>query len=240
MVVVFIISILVSVIPSVLVYRWIKNKGDKGYQELCRFSIRKGMVSILPVTLVSAGFAIIGVIGKLLIPNINPILYKAYYNIIALAFSEELVKFLYFKKVLKETSYKYSWFDVVIVMTLVGLGFGCIENIVFSINSGIIPMLIKGISISHAGYGFIMGWFYGKKLKTNKNIYGVLGFVIPWLIHGLFDFGLSPELIKLNDNFAFISIILELVSIVIVFLIIRFVRKKKDVPIYKKKLKKVK
>lgn len=240
MVVVFIISILVSVIPSVLVYRWIKNKGDKGYQELCRFSIRKGMVSILPVTLVSAGFAIVGVIGKLLIPNINPILYKAYYNIIALAFSEELVKFLYFKKVLKETSYKYSWFDVVIVMTLVGLGFGCIENIVFSINSGIIPMLIKGISISHAGYGFIMGWFYGKKLKTNKNIYGVLGFVIPWLIHGLFDFGLSPELIKLNDNFAFISIILELVSIVIVFLIIGFVRKKKDVPIYKKKLKKVK
>ena len=240
MVVVFIISILVSVIPSVLVYRWIKNKGDKGYQELCRFSIKKGMISILPVTLVSAGFAIIGIIGKLLIPNINPILYKAYYNIIALAFSEELVKFLYFKKVLKETSYKYSWFDVVVVMTLVGLGFGCIENIVFSINSGIIPMLIKGISISHAGYGFIMGWFYGKKLKTNKNIYGVLGFVIPWLIHGLFDFGLSPELIKLNDNFAFISIILELVSIVIVFLIIRFVRKKKDVPIYKKKLKKVK
>ena len=138
---------------------------------------------------------------------------------------------------IKNNKYKYNWYNITIFMTIVGLGFGCIENVAYSFGSGIIVMLLKGISIGHAGYGFIMGWFYGKMLKTKKKIYGILSFIIPWLLHGLYDFGLSKELIKVNDNFAFISILLELVCIIFVFLIIRFVRKRKDDPKYTKILK---
>lgn len=64
----------------------------------------------------------------------------------------------------------------------------------------------------------------------------VYSFLSPWLLHGLYDFGLSRELLEINDNFAAISISLELVCFVCAFLIIRFVRKRKDSEIYKEPL----
>ena len=140
------------------------------------------------------------------------------------------------KHILKENDYKYSWFDLTIVMTLVGLGFECIETVTIGIGSNIIIMIIRGISLGHAGYGFIMGWFYGKMKKTGKKIYGVLSFLIPLVLHGLYDFGLSQELIELNENFAIISILLEVVCLVCVVLIVRFIKKRKDTDIYREPL----
>ena len=167
-------------------------------------------------------FFIIGKVSHL--EKINIILYQAYYTIIVLAFAEELVKYLCFKKVLKDTKYKYNYFDIVIAMSMVGLGFGIIENITFSINSGIISMIIKGIDLAHLGYGFIVGYFYAKAVKTKKNFYKYLGFIISWLLHGLYDFGLSDELLKINDNFAFLSVSLTLFSLITLGLFIRYVR----------------
>ena len=73
-----------------------------------------------------------------------------------------------------------------------------------------------------------MGYFYGKMIKTKKKVYGILGFVIPWFLHGLYDFGLSDELLNLSDDFAVISVTLELICIIFAFLIIRFVKKRRN------------
>lgn len=228
---VIIISILISLIPSIILYKWIQKKGkDDKYKKICKNAFISGLISVFPIMLTSMIFYIIGKVSGL--EKNNPLLYQLYYKFIALAFAEELVKFLTFKHVLKKNQHEYSWFNITILMVIVGLGFGSIENVIFSFSSGVIPMLIKGIDLGHAGYGFIMGWFYGKMLKTGKKIYGVLGFIIPWILHGLYDFGLSKELIEINDNFSMISVLLAIVSLVCVFLIIRFVRKRKDADIY--------
>ncbi|MBQ2639385.1 MAG: PrsW family intramembrane metalloprotease [Bacilli bacterium] len=235
-IVVLLVSLIVSLAPSIMLYRWfIKKSDDKKYKEICKESFKKGIFSVLFITLTSLAFAIIGIIFKLL--KINPIIYQAYYTFIVLALSEELIKFLTFKKVIKKNKYKYNWYNLTIFMTIVGLGFGCIENATYSFGSGIIVMLLKGISIGHAGYGFIMGWFYSKMLETKKKVYGVLSFIIPWLLHGLYDFGLSKEVMKANDNIAFIPVILELVCIIFVFIIIRFVKKRQNDSKYTKTLK---
>ena len=155
-------------------------------------------------------------------------LYQALYTFFALAFSEELVKSATFRKIIKETDYAYSWLDVVVVMTIVGTGFGISENLLYSIDSGYIAMLIRAVCIAHGGLGFMMGYFYGKRFKTGKKIYQVLGFLVPWLIHGLYDFSLSKELIAVNENFMFIALILTLVDVVLVVLLIIFVRKTRD------------
>ena len=228
---VFIVAIFVSLVPSIILYKWIQKKEkDDNCKKIYKNAFVSGILAIFKIILVSA---ILYIIGKLSgIERISPLLYQFYYTFFTLAFAEELAKFLAFKKVLKKNQYEYSWFSLTIIMIMVGLGFGFIENVVFSIGSGIIEMLIKGISLGHAGYGFIMGWLYGKMLKTGKKIYGVLSFLIPWILHGLYDFGLSKELIDVNDNFAIISVSLEAFCIVVAFLIICFVRKRKDSTLY--------
>lgn len=223
--------LLVSVIPSVILYKWLKKQIDnEEYRSTCKKSLIKGILAIFPILLISGILYILGKIAFLKIDN--EILYQAYYNFIVLAFAEELVKFLSFRKILKTTSYSYSWFSLTIFMVIVGIGFGCIENTATTIGSNLIIMVIRGISMGHAGYGLIMGWLYGKMLKTKKKIYGVLSFIVPWLLHGLYDFGLTDKLLEVNDNFAFISVTLELVCIIFVFLIIRFVRKRRSLPLF--------
>ena len=225
---VILVSIIVSVIPAIFLYKWlVKSKDNEKFKTLCKTFLKKGMSSVLIVILVSLVFSIIGRIIN--ISNISPLLYEAYHEFIVLALSEELVKYLTFTSILKKTNYKYDYFDVVIFMSIVGLGFGIIENITLAINSGIIPALIKGIVLAHVGYGFIVGYFYSKSLKTGNKKYVILGFIISWLLHGLYDFGLSEELIALNDNLMFISLGLILVSIITIIMLIRYVKKEKRI-----------
>ena len=233
---IIIVALIIGLIPPIILYKWIlkKSKDDK-FKEICKKSFRSGIIAVFPVLLTSIALLLIGRLTGL--QNTNPILYQFYYTVIVLAFAEELVKFLVFKYILKKNDYKYSWFDLTILMTLVGLGFECIETVVLAFSSNIIIMIIRGISLGHAGYGFIMGWFYGKMEKTGKNIYGVLSFLIPLILHGLYDFGLSPELIEVNENFAVMPVLLEVVSLVCVVLIIRFIRKRQDADIYREPLK---
>ena len=223
-------GILFSCTTSIILYKWIKNKQDnETYKNLCKKSLKNGILTIFLVILFSGALSILGYIVRFSLivtkVGINELLYQAYYTFIGLALGEEISKFLAFKWLLKKNPHKYSWFELTVFMTIVGIGFGIIENITFSLGTDPISMLLKGISIGHAGYGFIMGWFYGKMIKTGKKIYGFLGFIMSWLLHGLFDFGLSEELLKINDDFAFISLLLELVCIITVFVIIHFIRK---------------
>lgn len=223
---VFLISLVVSVVPSIFLYKWLVNsKDDKEFKLLCKESVKKGIYAVFPVVLTSLTLYIIGKISN--ISSISVILYEAYYTFIVLALAEESVKYLQFKSVLKTATYKYDDYDVVIFMTIVGLGFGIIENVTYSIGTGIITMLISGITLAHAGYGFIVGYFYGKSLKTGKMRYRIIGFLISFILHGLYDFGLSEEVINLNDNLAFISIGLAFLSLITLILLIKYVKKRK-------------
>ena len=46
------------------------------------------------------------------------------YTFIVLALAEEIVKFLTFRKVLKDSDYPFSWLDLTITMVVVSIGFG--------------------------------------------------------------------------------------------------------------------
>ena len=74
-----------------------------------------------------------------------------------------------------------------------------------------------------------MGYFYAKALKTGKKFYYVLSFMIPYLLHAIYDFGLVPELLEFNDNLAVISVLLALADLVIMILmIVFFARRRKN------------
>ncbi|MGX8714522.1 MAG: hypothetical protein ACSW8A_02095 [Lachnospiraceae bacterium] len=54
--------------------------------------------------------------------------------------------------------------------------------------------------LPHAGYGFLTGYFYGRGSKTGQPAMRRMGFLLVWMIHGLYDFSLSQEFIAINDN----------------------------------------
>ncbi|MBQ9680719.1 MAG: PrsW family intramembrane metalloprotease [Ruminococcus sp.] len=222
---------LLSIVPSVLIFIWLRSrhKDDTLYKKNCNSAFIRGLISALPVVVLSAVLFFLNAIIRLsLFPYMDNLLYKAIYTFVVLAFVEEIVKYTVFRLLLKKKNYAYTWADVAAVMVIVGVAFGLIEDIPYAIGSNPIEMLVRGFTMGHVGYGFIMGWFYGKRLYTGKKGYGVIAVLLPWLIHGLYDFSLTPELIELNDNFAVLGVSLALADIVLLILMIRFfVRSKK-------------
>ena len=113
-------------------------------------------------------------------------------------------------------------------MTIIGLGFGMLESIIYAIDSSVPVVLVRGICVPHAGYGFLTGYFYGKGSKSGKAIVKNSGFLLSCLIHGLYDFSLSEEFAAINDNLVIVALLLAVLDIVLVLLLIRFVRKAKN------------
>ena len=238
-----ILAFLISIIPTVLIYLWLRkrNKESQPYLDTCKSAFIRGLVCVLPVLGVSMVLWLGLVISRFAlkvthITNMNQLLYKAIYTIVVLAFAEELVKFLAFKGLLKKKNYEYTWADITAFMTIIGLAFGLLEDIPYAIGASPMVMIIRGLTMGHIGYGFIMGWFYGKRLHTGKKKYGVIAFLLPWALHGAYDFSLSPELMKVNDNFAVIGVSLALVDIILLILMFRFFIKARKKDIYNQPL----
>ena len=164
--------------------------------------------------------------------DMNPFLYEAIYTFAVLALSEELVKYYTFRRVLKTNEYPYSWVDVAVLMTVVGIGFGMIESVIYAVGASVPVVLIRGICVPHAGLGFIVGYFYGKGVKTGNAVTKWMGLFLAWLNHGLYDFSLSEEFLAVNDNLVFVPLLLAVFDIVLVFLLIRFVVKAGKRPEY--------
>lgn len=226
-----ILAFLISIIPTVLIFLWLRNRkrDDQEYRKCANSAFLRGVVSVLPIIVVSLILHIALRLTRL--QNYNILLYKAIYTVIVLALAEEFVKFFTFRGLIKKKNYEYTWVDVTAFMTIVGLAFGLAEDIPYAIGASPIVMIVRGFTMGHIGYGFIMGWFYGKRLYTGKRSYGAIAFILPWVLHGIYDFSLTPELLEVNDNFAFLGVMMAILEIVILVLMLRFFKRagKKDI-----------
>lgn len=216
---------LLSIIPSALIIVWLMNrrKEDLQYKKSCKSAVVRGVVAILPILAVSGVLSILKNVLKItLFKNMTPLAFQAIHDFIVLAFAEELVKFVMLRLLLKKRFNDYSFADVTAFMVIIGTAFGLVEDIPYAVGASPGMMLIRGITMGHLGYGFIMGWFYGKRLYTDKKRYGVIAFVLPFFIHGLYDFSLSPELLEVNDNLSAIAVSLAVTDVILLVLTIRF------------------
>lgn len=219
---------LLSLATAAALFCWLRSlRKDDAYRKLCGKALRKGAL---------CSFAVIAVSGALSVAlrltglrEMEPLLYRALHTFVVLALAEEAVKFLTSRRMLRKTAYPYSRMDVALVTTLVGVGFGVVENIAVAVGSNMIVMLIRALCIAHGSYGFLVGYFYGKGMKTGKNSDKVLGFVLTWLLHGLYDFSLSEEFIALNENLAIVAVALAALDVVLeVVMIVFFVKARKN------------
>lgn len=229
----YILACLISYIPLIALFLWLRSyvKKDEGFQKICNSFLLRGVLSMFPVILISAMCNILLRLTRM--QDSNPLLYKAVYNFVVLALSEEIAKYVItFRKELKKHEYPYSWLDVTALMTIVGIGFALFESIVYSLGETIPVVLIRGICLPHAGYGFITGYFHGKGEKSGQPAYRWIGFALAWFIHGLYDFSLSEELVAINDNLVIIPLLLAVMDIVLVIIQIVFTVKARRQKVY--------
>ena len=217
-----ILCLLAGLGPSLALYFWLSRRLRKepAYQQSCKKALTTGLSCVFPVVLTSGALYLLLHVTKL--QDKNALLYEALYNFIVLALAEELNKYLAFRRFLKKSESPCSWLDLTVFMTIVGMSFGLAESLVYLLGSSPIDMLLRGIVIPHAGYGAIVGWFYGKSLKTGKRGYITLGFVISWLLHGLYDFSLSNEFSALGDAAMVLAFTLTALNLLLVIGLIVF------------------
>ena len=228
----FLLACVVSFVPSISLLLWLRNclKKEDAYKKLCNQTLWQGAKCMVPILLLSgSSYFILRLTG---LHNTNPLLYQALYKFIVLALMEEAAKYWGFTRILKKTDYAYSWLDTAVLMTIIGLGFGMLESVVYAIGASVPVVLVRGVCVPHAGYGFLTGYFYGKGSKSEKPALKWTGFLLSWLMHGLYDFSLSEEFIAINDNLAIVALLLAVLDIVLVFFLIGFARKAKKQALY--------
>jgi RsiW-degrading membrane proteinase PrsW (M82 family) len=83
-------------------------------------------------------------------------------------------------------------FDGIVYASFISLGFAGIENIMYVMKSGVGVGIIRAITAvpAHAVFGIIMGFFFAqaKFYHRKRKKYLFYSFLIPFIVHGIYDF----------------------------------------------------
>lgn len=226
---VIIIAALVSFIPSILMFFFMRNnrKDDEEYRKDCTRLLFQGIpicaLVMLFGALVRIPFNMTG-IGKM-----YPLLDRAFVCFIVNAICEELAKFFFARKYFSKNIEKTSRLDIISFLVISAISFALVEDVIYVFGSSIGQILVRGILMGHVPNQLMMGYFYAKGADEKKTVYKVLAFVLPILMHGAYNFLLTPELPEWT-NFAVISLVLF--ELIYMIFMIFFIRKKRNDHLY--------
>lgn len=153
------------------------------------------------------------------------------YNVIRLLFVialiEEVCKYIPAKFIGMKSKYHSSFYDTLLYFAFSGLGFACIENIMYVMKFTVKTALVRGLlSVpGHIIFSLLLGLFIALANKekqknnnqsTNKSIiYTALGFTIASVAHALFNYGLAQEgIVK-----ALVVLLMYLVGIYLIYIL---------------------
>ncbi len=226
----------ISFIPSLWVYFFLCNlkKDDVQYRQNCRKMLLSGVLSTLGVILLSGSLDILGSLSG--IKNISPLIRAAFKDLIVAGLAEEIIKHLHVSRLIKANNDRICWIETIAYSGIVGIGFELAEAVIYAFGTNIIQVLVRGITALHVSYGLLMGYYIGRQIMTGQKKYAFLALFVPALIHGLYDFSLSEELLAVNDNFVFLPFIFTIISLVVGIRLLKRVHKNRSNPEYNRPL----
>jgi len=144
-----------------------------------------GAIAVLPILVVELFLG--GVVSFT-----DPALGAFYNAFVVAAFTEEVFKFLVLYLIIWKRKEFNQYYDGIVYAVFVSLGFACVENIMYVLQSGFTVALMRAV-LSVPGHGFFgvaMGYFFAlarfNPQKRTKLLW--LSLLVPILIHGLYDF----------------------------------------------------
>lgn len=200
-----IILLALSVLPVILLMLYIyrQDKYEKEPLGLLMLAFFAGMIAI-PMDL-------------LLVALVNGIHYSDtvfHAAFIEAGFCEELCKFAVLFLIVWWNKNFNEYMDGIVYAAFVGLGFACVENVLYVFQGGIGTGIVRGLlSVpGHFLFAVIMGYFLSlaKFDEKKRASYLLASLFIPVLVHGLFDW-----MLMITDVIhPFVSLILLVVFIV--------------------------
>ena len=112
---------------------------------------------------------------------------------------------------------KLDTYHYILLAVGISLGFATAENIVYVINDGVSTAILRAFFAvpMHASCGYLMGYLY-----SNKDNFFII-FLVPFIIHGFYNFCIFSKEIPEFIAFVFISVvvwgIIQLHKVVLVF-----------------------
>lgn len=203
--------ILLAILPSFII-AFLIYKSDKKEKEPKRELIKAFLLGTVSVFLTLAISYLLGINSTNL--NSTDFMNVAIYSFLGISLIEEFSKWICLCLFLKKNKNFDYLFDGIVYSVFVALGFATVENIIYTLVGGISIGTIRAITTvpAHAFFGISSGYFISlakqEKINTNynkKNYYITLSLLIPFLLHGFYDFCL------LTQNYVFFIVYLVFV-----------------------------
>jgi len=220
---------LVSFVPSLLLFYFLRNnrKDDEVYRRDCLSLLGKGvliaglvflldLLLMIPWTLtgISEKYPIIGQLFKCFIIN---------------ATVEEFSKFWIARKYIRKDLDKTSRLDVISYLAIAAISFGLFEDVIYTLETNLGQILVRGLLMGHVPYELLMGQLYGKSVAEKKPFCKFLAFFVPILLHGSYNFCLGENL---PDWTAFVVVAEVAVLTIYMIRMIFFIKKRRNDPSY--------
>jgi RsiW-degrading membrane proteinase PrsW (M82 family) len=146
------------------------------------------------------------------------------YSFLVVALFEELVKIILLILFPSRSKHTDEPIDLLLYAILIAMGFASLENLLYGLQHGFDVIVVRALTAvpAHAIFGTIMGYYFVRHKFLNIKYSLVFAFVIPFLIHGLYDFFLIQDF---SENLMLASIVVLIGSGYFVWSIIKQVKK---------------
>jgi protease PrsW len=180
--------LLIALAPAIIImiYVYFRDKYEKEPINLILKGILLGAIIIFPVGLAENYLLAFS-------KAYDPIPKAAWNGFIVAGATEEAFKYLMVYILIWRNSNFNEKFDGIVYAVSVSLGFAAIENLfyVFSENSLQVGLVRAFTAVpGHTIFGIVMGFYLGMaRFSSNGNAKWLRrAFLVPWLLHGLYDF----------------------------------------------------
>ena len=199
--IIFILAILPVIVLASYIYK--KDKYEKEPLSMLILAFFLGMLAI-PMDLV-----VVGIINAI-IPG-GTVFYQAFFEA---GIPEEFCKWALFMLVIWRNKNFDEFFDGIVYACFIGLGFACIENMMYvfdsesystALHTGVVRALLS--VPGHFLFAVIMGYFLGmaKFRPQQRGKYLILSYVCPVIAHGIFDYLLMLSSALTENNMELIG-----------------------------------
>ena len=188
---IYLIALFVGILPAIMLVCFIYWK-DRYVHEPWKWVLKAfffGVLSSIPAIII-----------ELLLPDVeeDSFLHSAYSAFIVASMSEEAMKMLFFWLLVRKNPYFDERMDGIVYCAAVGLGFAGLENMGYMLSNldqlASVAIMRAFVSVpGHFFFAVFMGYYYSLAVygpKEKKKLMLVAAFVVPFILHGLFDFAL--------------------------------------------------
>ncbi len=175
----------ISPIVIILFYIYFRDKYEKEPLGLLIKSLFFGGLIVIPVVFVEK-------ILTAMMPPLTQIAGVGYSAFIVAGLTEEGFKFLVLYYLIWRNPNFNEKFDGIVYAVFISLGFATVENVLYVFEGGSNVAITRAITAvpAHALFGIRMGYFFGiaHMYDELRKVYLWKAFLIPFVLHGIYDF----------------------------------------------------